>query len=72
MIAGVAVFAMNYLNLRLSGLLPSQLFFPLVNGSAIVLSTVASVLIFKEKLEGRQVVGLVGGIALLVVICIVP
>lgn len=71
LIAGVCVFTMNYLNLRLSGLLPSQLFFPLVNGSSIILSSLASVFLFKERLAGKQIVGLVGGILSLIAICLV-
>ena len=71
-IAGVCSFAMNYINLRLSGLLPSQLFFPLINGSAIILSSVMSVVLFKERLSGRQTIGLIGGILSLIGICFVP
>lgn len=71
-ICGLCVFTMNYLNLKLSGILPSQLFFPLVNGSAIVLSTAASFFIFKEKLSKRQIIGICGGIASLISICLVP
>lgn len=71
-VCGICVFAMNFLNLKLAGALPSQLFFPLVNGSAIVLSVAASFVIFKEKLDKRQLIGLFGGIAVLVVICLVP
>ena len=70
-VCGVCAYTMNFLNLRLSGLLPSQLFFPFVNGSAIVLSSVMSVVIFKEKISRRQMLGLCGGILSLVVICIV-
>ena len=70
-ICGVCTFLMNFLNLKLSGLLPSQLFFPVVNGSAIILSSVMSVLLFKEKLTKRQMVGLLGGIISLVAICLV-
>lgn len=72
MICGVCTFTMNFLNLKLSGLLPSQLFFPLVNGSAIVLSSVMSAVLFKERLSKRQTVGLIGGILSLIGICIVP
>ena len=72
LVAGICAFGMNFLNLRLSGLLPSQLFFPLVNGSSIILSSLASVFLFKEKLSKRQIVGLCGGILALVTICIVP
>ncbi len=70
-VCGVCTYAMNILNLKLSGLLPSQLFFPLVNGSAIVLSSLFSVLIFKEKISRKQLVGLCGGILSLIAICIV-
>lgn len=70
LLCGGCTFAMNYINLKLSGLLPSQLFFPLVNGSAIVLSSLTSVLVFKEKLTKRQTVGLIGGILSLCAVCI--
>lgn len=72
LICGGCTFGMNYINLKLSGLLPSQLFFPLVNGSTIVLSSLFSVIVFKEKLSKRQTIGLVGGIVSLIAICIVP
>jgi drug/metabolite transporter (DMT)-like permease len=71
LICGICTFGMNFLNLRLSGLLPSQLFFPIVNGSAIILSSVMSVLLFKEKLTKKQIIGLCGGILSLIAICLV-
>ena len=71
-VCGICVFLMNYINLKLSGILPSQLFFPLVNGSCIILSSVASVVIFKEVLSKKQLVGLIGGIASLIAICLLP
>lgn len=71
LICGGCTFGMNYINLKLSGILPSQLFFPLVNGSAIVLSSIMSVILFKEKLSKRQTIGLVGGIISLIAICFV-
>ena len=72
LLCGICTFGMNFINLRLSGLLPSQLFFPLINGSAIVISSLASLLLFKEKLTNRQLVGLGGGIVSLILICLVP
>jgi len=71
LICGICTFGMNFLNLRLSGLLPSQIFFPVINGSAIILSSVMSVIIFKEKLTKRQIMGLCGGILSLISICLV-
>ena len=72
LVCGGCSFGMNYINLILSGLLPSQLFFPLVNGSAIVISSLMSVILFKERLSKRQTIGLVGGIVSLIAICLVP
>lgn len=72
MICGGCTFGMNYINLKLSGLLPSQLFFPLINGSAIILSSLMSMIVFKERLSKKQTVGLVGGIICLIAICLVP
>lgn len=72
LICGACTFAMNFINLKLSGMLPSQLFFPLVNGSAIVLSSLTSLIVFKEKITVKQQIGLVGGIISLIAICLVP
>ena len=71
LISGACIFGMNFLNLRLSGLLPSQLFFPVINGSAIVLSSIMSLILFKEKMSKRQIIGLCGGILSLIAICLV-
>jgi drug/metabolite transporter (DMT)-like permease len=71
LVCGLCVYTMNALNLKLSGLLPSQLFFPLVNGTTIVLSSLFSVILFKEKITRKQLIGLIGGIACLIAICIV-
>ena len=70
-ICGICSYIMNVLNLKLSGLLPSQLFFPIVNGSTIVLSSIMSVLLFKENFSKIQLIGLCGGIISLVAICVV-
>ena len=63
---------MNYLNLVLSGMLPSQLMFPLVNGSSIIISTLISVFLFKETLTKKQLIGVCGGISSLIAICLLP
>lgn len=72
LVCGICTVAMNYINLKLSGMLPSQLFFPLVNGSAIILTSAVSLVLFKEKLSKRQQIGLVGGVLSLIAICLVP
>lgn len=67
---GICTFTMNFLNLKLSGIIPSQIFFPLVNGGAIILTALVSVVVFKEKLNIKQLAGLIGGILSLIAICI--
>ena len=69
-VCGICTFTMNFLNLRLSGVLPSQLFFPVVNGGALIFTSLCAVLIFKEKMSRRQMIGLIGGIAALIGVCV--
>ena len=66
--SGVLLFTINLLNLRLSGVIPSQIFFPLMNGGAIILSSLSSILFFREAVTARQLIGLGGGALCLVVI----
>jgi len=70
-ICGACIFGANFINLQLSGMLPSQLFFPLINGSSIVITSLISVIFFKERLSKRQTVGLIGGILSLIAICFI-
>lgn len=56
-VSGVAIALNNKLNLILSGLMDSAVFFPLVNGGGLVLTTLAGVIFFKEKLSVLQWIG---------------
>lgn len=62
-ISGAVVGAVNKINLYLSGKMPSVIFFPIVSGGVIILSGLAAILIFREKLSTRQTVGLIAGLA---------
>ncbi|MDP4118700.1 MAG: hypothetical protein Q8873_05865 [Bacillota bacterium] len=66
--AGIFLFVMHYINLFLSGVMPSAIFFPLVNGGSIFLTSVASIVFFKEKITVKQLIGIIGGIACIVII----
>lgn len=70
-VCGLCTFTMHYINLKLSGIIPSQLFFPIVNSVPMVLSMILSVMLFKERLSLKQVIGLTGGILSLVAICLI-
>ena len=71
-VCGVCMYVEHDFNLKLSGLLPSEIFFPLTNGGVLFLNTLAALVLFKEKLTKKQLVGLIGGIVTLILICILP
>ena len=71
-ISGLCVFGQYAINTKLSGVLPSQLFFPVINGTNVVFGSVVAVVIFKEKMTKKQIVGMVGGMLALIGICILP
>lgn len=68
-ICGVAVALNNILNLRLSGEIDSAVFFPVVNGGGLVLTTVAAFVIFRERLILKQWIGLIIGLISVILLC---
>lgn len=66
--AGVVSCVYNRLNVYLTGVLPSVLFFPVFNGAVIMLASVAGIFVFKEKLTKRQGVGVGCGILAIILI----
>lgn len=69
LMVGLCCAVNNKLNLYLSGVIDSMLFFPLVNGGNIILATIMSFAVFHEKLSKRQWCGiLVGMIAVLLLV----
>lgn len=68
-ISGLCVAINNKLNLYLSGVMDSAVFFPIVNGGGLILTTIAAVVLFKEKLTKRQWIGLLLGITSVVLLC---
>jgi len=67
---GVGVALNNQINLYLSGVVASAVFFPIVNGGGLILITAGSVLFFREKLTAQQWIGLGLGIAATLLLCI--
>ncbi len=68
-VSGVFVALNNKLNLQLSGEMDSAVFFPLINGTNLILTTLASVFLFKEKFKKLQWVGLITGIVAVIMLC---
>ena len=63
---GIVSCGYNRLNITLSGRLPSIVFFPVFNGSVILIATLSAVFIFREKLKKPQLAGLILGTAALI------
>jgi len=68
LISGLFSCVYNRLNIYLTGMLDGVIFFPSFNGGVILLSTILSVLLIKERLQLKQVLGIFIGI---VGICII-
>ena len=68
-ISGICVAVNNKVNLDLSGKIPSVIFFPVVNGGGLILSTLASVIIFREKLSCKKWAGIFVGLLAVVLLC---
>lgn len=65
---GVCVGALNFFNLKLSGKLPSVIHFPIYNIGSMLLTSVISAAIYKDKPTKKQSIGISIGIAAILVI----
>ena len=66
--AGLCLGLHHKMNLYLSGVLPSILFFPIMNGGLILLSSLAGWIVFREKLTRSQIFSLLLGV---VAVCLI-
>lgn len=66
LVCGIGIAGNNALNLYLSGVVDTAIFFPIVNGIPLLASLLVSFIVFKEKLKRRQWMGLVIGIVAIV------
>ena len=57
LVCGATMAAQHIINLRLVGILPTVVFFPICTGLRILLTALMGIVIFKEKLSKRQAVG---------------
>ena len=65
---GVCVGMLNFLNLSLSGKLPSVILFPIYNIGSMLLSSIISAIIYKDKPTKRQSIGFVVGIVAIFIV----
>ncbi len=66
---GFIVF-LNVVNLYLAGVLPSALMFPVQNGGTTVLSVLCAIILFREPLNRKKIIGLAIGMVALVLLLI--
>lgn len=69
LITGLFVAVPNKLNAYLAGVIDAVVFFPLVNGGNLILSTLSALIIFKEKLTKKQWFGVAFGLASFACLC---
>ena len=67
--SGICVAANHKFNLGLSGEIPSAVFFPIVNGGNLVLTTLSALVIFREKLNRKQWIGVILGVLSVLFLC---
>ncbi|MBQ8344086.1 MAG: EamA family transporter [Clostridia bacterium] len=65
---GICVGLLNFLNLSLSGKLPSVILFPVYNVGSMLLSSLISSLIYKDKPTRRQGIGFAIGIVAIMIV----
>ena len=68
-VGGIGVGLNNVINLYLSGVVESAVFFPVVNGGGLALTTLAGVIFFREKLTAKQWAGIAVGILSVLLLC---
>lgn len=68
-VAGAGIALCNKLNLYLSGAMDSAVFFPVFNGSILILVTLVAVVFFKERLTVKQWIGMAVGAAAVILLC---
>ena len=70
LVSGVCIALNNVLCLHLSGAMDSAVFFPVNNGASLILSILAGVVLFRERLPLRSWIGVAFGTAATFCLCI--
>ena len=69
-LSGICLGIVNLVNLYLSGVMPTIIFFPLVNGGLIIMTILSAVIFFRERLRLPQWIGIVLGVAAMCILSI--
>lgn len=66
---GFTIALTNVVNLWLQSQLPTAIFFPVNNGSVVMLESIVAFVLFHERIRKLQVAGLILGIAAILLLC---
>lgn len=69
LVSGIGIALCNQINLYLAGAMAAILFYPVINGGSMILTTAAGLLLWRERLSRRQWLGLVMGAAAIFLLC---
>lgn len=65
---GVSVGSLNFINLKLAGVLSAAIHFPVLNVGSLILTSAVSIIAFRERLSTRKIIGCVIGIGAILMI----
>ncbi len=68
-VTGLGVAAVNVINMYLSGVMPSAVFFPVINGGGLITSALFGILVFRETFSAKKWVGLGVGTGAILLLC---
>ncbi|MBE5765619.1 MAG: hypothetical protein E7335_00380 [Clostridiales bacterium] len=69
LVTGFGFALCNQINMFLAGAMPSIVFFPIVNGAGMLLTSAAGIFIWKERFTNRQWFGMVTGAVAIFLLC---
>lgn len=69
LMSGVGIAICNQINTYLAGAMDAIVFFPLVNGVAILITLVIGLVVWKERFSKKQWIGLIAGAVSIVLLC---
>lgn len=68
-VSGVGIALCNQINMYLAGVMDAIIFYPVVNGAGMLLTTAAGLILWKERLSIKQWIGLATGAAAIFLLC---
>jgi len=68
-VCGIGIALCNQINMYLAGVMEAMIFYPVVNGGSMLLTTIAGVALWHEKPSARQWFGLAVGGAAIFLLC---